>query len=206
MKLVCKLKSDVKRKQQRRQDFRLKLVKTYNENPTLAKDLKTFNSGETGRPRVEADHPELLSTIIKIVENQSTADNRRRTENLRTVKTLADLTKELHQMEHTLSRSAVYLRFKMFLYSIFNVKKQGGNCAYIRQLSNRSFHLLSIALTSRWTGNLHKRGNTFSIGILVPGCNLGLSAYASYFQFWFFEISKEFIQYSTFIQVDATAR
>ena len=91
MKLVRRLKSDAKRKQ-RRQDFRHKLVKVCNESPTVANDLNTFNRGETGKPRVEADHPELLSTIIKIVENKSTTDDRRRTENLRTVKTLDDLT------------------------------------------------------------------------------------------------------------------
>ena len=79
MKLVCRLNSDAKRKQQRHQDFHHKLVKVCNENPTVAKDLKTANRGETGRPRVEADHPELLSTIIKIVENlqQMTEDGLR---------------------------------------------------------------------------------------------------------------------------------
>ena len=88
MKLVRRLKSDAKRKQ-RRQDFRHKLFKVCNESPTVANDLNTFNRRETGKPRVEVNHPELLFTIIKIVENQSTTDDRRRTENLRT---LDDLT------------------------------------------------------------------------------------------------------------------
>ena len=67
MKLVCRLKSDAKRKQQRRQDFRHNLVKVCCESPPVAKDLNTFNRGTTrgsGSPRTFAyDHQDCRKSI-----------------------------------------------------------------------------------------------------------------------------------------------
>lgn len=74
--------------------------------------LKSFNRGKTGKPRMEVDQPELLSLIVKIVEATSATDDRRRTEVLRTVRTLDDLRSELLKMGMNLSRSATYLRLQ----------------------------------------------------------------------------------------------
>ena len=52
-----------------------------------------FIRNHPGRPRLEIDQPENLSTTIKIVQNSSAADERRRTECLRSVSTLNDLQK-----------------------------------------------------------------------------------------------------------------
>lgn len=60
--------------------------------------LKSFNREKTGKPQMELDQPELLSTIIKIMEATAATDNRRRSEILRTVKTLDDLSEKLVQM------------------------------------------------------------------------------------------------------------
>ena len=73
--------------------------------------LKIFTRGQQGRPRIEVDQPELLSTIIKIVLNSAAADDRRRTERLRIISTLDDLHTELVKMGYNLSRSGLYLRF-----------------------------------------------------------------------------------------------
>ena len=80
------------------------------DNPGIGLALSSFNRGITGRPRLEVQTPDLLSAIINIVQSSSTADERRRTECLRTVTTLDDLTAELRKLDYKLSRSATYLR------------------------------------------------------------------------------------------------
>ena len=72
--------------------------------------MKPHNRHVRGRPSINYDQPELLSSIIKIVEASTAAGDRRRTEILRTVKTLDDLHSELTRIGFKLSRSALYLR------------------------------------------------------------------------------------------------
>jgi hypothetical protein len=72
--------------------------------------LKTFNRKVKGRPRLEVDQPGILSTIIDIVDLNSAADDRRRSEILRTCVTLDDLNTELAHRNIRISRSATYLR------------------------------------------------------------------------------------------------
>ena len=105
-----KLKSDAKRKQTRRSKFRDAVRTVCEDNPAIGLVLNSFNRGITGRPRLEAETPDLLAAIINIVQSSSTADDRRRTECLRTVTTLDDLTAELNKLGYKLSRSAAYLR------------------------------------------------------------------------------------------------
>ena len=90
--------------------MREKLEKVCNENVSAASELKRFNRKTTGRPRKEVDQPELLSAIVRVMEASSTAEDRRRCEHLRSVKTLDDLHSELKQLGFDLSRSAAYLR------------------------------------------------------------------------------------------------
>ena len=64
-----------------------------------------------GRPPAEESFPELSSLILQLVNRgQSAAENRRRTEALRTCATLDDLTAALKGLGINISRSAVYLR------------------------------------------------------------------------------------------------
>ena len=74
--------------------------------------LKSFNRGKTRKLRIEVDQPELLSTIVKIIEATTATDNRWRTEILRTVKMLEDLPEKLVQMGMKLSRAVTYLRLQ----------------------------------------------------------------------------------------------
>ena len=81
-------------------------------NEDAAKVLKPLNREGPGKPRIEETQPDLLATISKIVESQSAADPRRRTEILRSVRTLDDMTNELSRLGYIISRSATYLRLQ----------------------------------------------------------------------------------------------
>ena len=62
------------------------------------------------RPRIEKDHPELLKANVDIAVIGSSADKRRRTEKIRTIKTVDELHEELTNLGFDLSRSGTYLR------------------------------------------------------------------------------------------------
>nr|XP_047139053.1 uncharacterized protein LOC124814973 [Hydra vulgaris] len=98
------------RQRKRRQKLKESIETVCQNIPEASSALKQFSRNHTGRPRLEVDQPELLSTIIKIVQNLSAADERRRTECLRSVSTLDDLQEELTKIGFTLSRSGLYLR------------------------------------------------------------------------------------------------
>ena len=59
---------------------------------------------------IETDQPGLLATIVDLIQGSTSADERRRTENLRSIMTLDDLCKELESLEYKICRSATYLR------------------------------------------------------------------------------------------------
>ena len=71
-----------------------KMEKVCSPNQTAASELRNFNQQITGQPRKEIDQPGLLSTIVRIMEASSAADDCRRCEHLQSVKTL-DLQSEL---------------------------------------------------------------------------------------------------------------
>lgn len=66
--------------------------------------------GRPGQPRIEELQPGLMETIFQIVEGTSSADERRRTEDLRTITSLSELLKRVEAEGFRLSRSALYLR------------------------------------------------------------------------------------------------
>ena len=80
------------------------------ENKEAALLLRSFNRKEHERPRIEYDQPELLSTILKIVEASSATDDRRREGCLRTDTTLDGFHSELKNLGFSLSRSETYLQ------------------------------------------------------------------------------------------------
>lgn len=79
-------------------------------NPEAAKALKSLNKSTPGRPRLETSQPQLLSTILDIVQSFSASAEKRRTNELRSVLTLDDLVRELQSRGHKISRSATYIR------------------------------------------------------------------------------------------------
>ena len=57
-----------------------------------------MNRSTPGRPPIETDQPQLLSTILDIVEASSSTDERRRSGMIRSVRTLDDLQSELQNL------------------------------------------------------------------------------------------------------------
>ncbi|XP_065676731.1 uncharacterized protein LOC136092421 [Hydra vulgaris] len=65
---------ELARQRKRRQKLKESIETVYQNNPEASSVLKQFIRKHPGRPRLEVDLPELLSTIIKIVQNSSAAD------------------------------------------------------------------------------------------------------------------------------------
>ena len=103
---------------ERQRKLRLKRKEAMDEiDPILRKKLRGKDDGTGGRPRKPSNsnssaqtEEELLKTIAEIACTGSAADERRRSEMIRTIKTLDELTDKLHKRGFELSRSAVYLR------------------------------------------------------------------------------------------------
>ena len=108
--LLKKRKNDANSQKNKRAKFKEVIQKISEKDEEAADMLKTFNRKVTGRPRLEVDQPGILSTIIDIVDLNSAADDRRRSEILRTCVTLDDLNTELAHRNYRISRSATYLR------------------------------------------------------------------------------------------------
>ena len=103
--MICELPQ----KRKRRQKLKEGIETVCQNKPEASSALKHFIRNHPRRPRLEIDQPKLLSTIIKIVQNSSAADERRKTECLRSVSTLDNLQKELTKIGFNLSRSGLYL-------------------------------------------------------------------------------------------------
>ena len=78
------------------------------EYPGLKKKLKICD--EPRKPRLEECQDGLMEAIVQLATHGSGADARRRTEKMRTIKTLDEMTAELNSMGYILSRSALYER------------------------------------------------------------------------------------------------
>ena len=108
--LLIRLQREAERSYKKRYKMQQKIEKLCSKNEAAASELKRLNRTATGRPSKEIDQPELLSTIVRVVEAFSAPDDRCRCEHLRSVKTLDDLHSELTHLGFNLSRSATYLR------------------------------------------------------------------------------------------------
>ena len=78
--------------------------------PEIAKELACLTTAEkVGRP-VYSQNEELIKTIQEIAILGCGADDWRRSEVIRSVRSLDDLKEEVNKMGFTLCRSALYLR------------------------------------------------------------------------------------------------
>lgn len=108
-KTILKRKiSNAERQKKQREKKKNLFQELCEENPDVIKKIKLTNS--FGRPRLEIEQPELLKTIVEIAMFGCGADDRRRSDVMRSCKTLDDLHAELKKNGFTLSRSATYLR------------------------------------------------------------------------------------------------
>ena len=104
-KEMLKLQKNAERQQKYRVNFKRKLECLDDETK---KKLK-LNDSKVGKP-LKYDENSLIKAITDIAIRGSGADERRRSEVIRSVKTLDDLTGALFKQGFNLSRSAVYLR------------------------------------------------------------------------------------------------
>ena len=105
-KSLKKLESSLKRKQQLAsysQNVREKRKRNIEElkamYPEMTQEIanKSGTRPSAGRPRIEESFPTLLQTIVDIVAPEASADERRRSELLRSCTSLDDLKKELER-------------------------------------------------------------------------------------------------------------
>ena len=97
------MKCEADRIKKRRRELKDGIDKLCSENESAVNILRLFDKNVTGRSHIEADQPELLSTIIDLVQASTAADDRRQTEVLRTVRTLDDLHSVLMNLGFRLS-------------------------------------------------------------------------------------------------------
>lgn len=105
--LKIKMDSQI-RQQRKRQNDKILLNQLIETNPEAASILN--KRAKKGRPRLEENQPDLLKTIIDIATYGAAADERRRSEKIRTVHTLEELTEQLNLYGFKIKKSAVYLR------------------------------------------------------------------------------------------------
>ena len=103
-----RLKAEATRQRLRRSELQARLQKLAETDPSINK----FTRSKVGRPSLNVDQPELLRVICDIASAGASADDRRRTEQLRSCKTLDDLTKAVNDAGFHLRRSATYLRLQ----------------------------------------------------------------------------------------------
>jgi hypothetical protein len=106
-----RLEAERLRSAKRRQEFRSTLEEI-RQNPEVNAKLKKFCRLKSSRPHLEEDQPQLLKTIVEIVTIGAAADERRRSEVLRSCLALDDLVDKLRIAGYRLSRSATYLRLQ----------------------------------------------------------------------------------------------
>ncbi|GBP43606.1 hypothetical protein EVAR_32172_1 [Eumeta japonica] len=100
-----------KRNAEYQKSFRKKrqaLIKDVIKNPVAKQQLNVHET--VGCPRLEEAQLELLKVLAEIASFGGGADEKRRTEMIRSCRTLDDLVKELEALGFNLSRSATYLR------------------------------------------------------------------------------------------------
>lgn len=89
--------------------YRLKIRKQL-QSVASASSLTVGLREQPGRPRLEEDQPELLNVIKEIAIHGSATHDRRRTDEIRSCRTVSDLQKALELRGYSISRSATYLR------------------------------------------------------------------------------------------------
>lgn len=104
-----RLRSDQSRQVKSRKTKKARMEEICQSHPEISKILKLRTI--KGRPSKNEECPDLLQTIIDVATVGGAADLRRRSDMIRTCKTLDQLHKYLEQnLDLEISRSAVYLR------------------------------------------------------------------------------------------------
>ena len=102
--------NEATRQRKRRAKLKESIRVVSEKHQDAAEIFRSLSRDALGRPRLEVDQPNLLTTIVDIVQSSSASTDRRRCEMLRTVTPLDDWNKELLNFGFKISRSATYLR------------------------------------------------------------------------------------------------
>ena len=105
-----RLEGEADRQRKRRSEMKHTLQEITDEMAHLEPKLRKFTRDKVGKPAITVDQPDLLDAIVRIASIGAAASDRRRSEELRSCKTLDDLQKSLVAQGYSLSRSATYLR------------------------------------------------------------------------------------------------
>ncbi|CAG7734334.1 unnamed protein product, partial [Allacma fusca] len=100
------------REKKRKQMEKLKL-----NYPRLIPELREISSDKVGRPRLETSQPTLLQTIVKLVSPTGAAEDRRRSEKLRSCQTLDEILEQLNKKAYALKRILIKFIFSGFQLS-----------------------------------------------------------------------------------------
>ena len=105
-----RLEGEAIRQRKRCAEMKRTLQEISDDVPDLEPKLRKFTRDKVGKPALTEDQPDLLDTIVSIASIGAAASDRRRSEELRSSKSLDDLQKTLVTQGYSLSRSATYLR------------------------------------------------------------------------------------------------
>ena len=102
----------------RQEELKEGIKKACRDNAAAADITKGVNGNPPGIPHIEVEQTFSLSTITKIVQSSTVADDNRRTGCLHSVKNLDDLYNKLMYMGFKLSGSRLYLHL-LFIYYFY---------------------------------------------------------------------------------------
>ncbi|CAG9792722.1 unnamed protein product [Diatraea saccharalis] len=120
-KELRKKEQHMRHSQSHRLSKQSKIELACNQSPTVASLLKTRSA--PGRPRLEEQQPLLLKTIVDFAMFGASAEERRRSEIVRSCRTLTDLHEKLREHGFEISRSGTYLRLLPRNYTTMEGKR-----------------------------------------------------------------------------------
>ncbi|KAH9642643.1 hypothetical protein HF086_008256 [Spodoptera exigua] len=119
-KELRKKEQHMRHSQSHRLSIKSKIKLACNQSPIVADLLKARSA--PGRPRLEEQQPQLLKTIVDLAMFGASAEERRRSEIVRSCRTLTDLHEKLKEHGFQISKSGTYLRLLLEIIPPWRVK------------------------------------------------------------------------------------
>lgn len=120
-KELRKKEQHMRHSQSHRLSIKSKIKLACNQSPIVADLLKARSA--PGRPRLEQQQPQLLKTIVDLAMIGASAEERRRSEIVRSCRTLTDLHEKLKEHGFQISKSGTYLRLLPRNYTTLEGKR-----------------------------------------------------------------------------------
>lgn len=120
-KELRKKEQHMRHSQSHRLSIKSKIKLACNQSPIVADLLKARSA--PGRPRLEEQQPQLLKTIVDLAMFGASAEERRRSEIVRSCRTLTDLHEKLKEHGFQISKSGTYLRLLPRNYTTLEGKR-----------------------------------------------------------------------------------